>query len=141
MSKVSCIFCKFSENSSLIENQLFKATKELYVILSANPQTPGHSLVIPRNHFSQLINLPTNLSAQLFSESVMVGEQLKSLLKAKAFTIKVNNKLYQLEKNQGHISHIHFHIIPRYTEYDKLSKNPKKASPKKLAEILIKLKG
>ena len=126
-----CIFCKFANDLSLIPNQFITDTKDDFVMLSANPQTNGHTLVIPKKHFSRLIDIPTKLQNKLFIQSIKVGEDLKKLLGAKAYIIKINNELYKLESSdKQHIGHIHFHIIPRYKPGEKISNKPKKGSTK-----------
>lgn len=114
-----CVFCSFANNLNLISDKLIRQTKELYIMLDANPQSPGHTLVITRSHISRLVDLPVRLQAELLSEAIKMGEELKQR-GAKAYIIKVNNELYKLETlNKQHLGHIHFHVIPRYKAKEK----------------------
>lgn len=121
----SCAFCRIGQTHSLEKERKLSNGKEYFIILAANPQTKGHSLVIPKNHYSSLSRISKKLSGKLFHEAIRAGELLVNRLSARAYIIKVNNNLYQLEgKDKGHINHIHFHVIPRYKKGEKLAEDP-----------------
>lgn len=134
MKQIKCVFCKFSYNLNLIPHQLLANLKRSFIILSLNPQTKGHSLIIPKTHFNRLIDMPKELQGHLFSQAVKLGESLQVLLGAKAYVIKVNNELYKLESsNKAHVGHIHLHVIPRYKASEKIAENPPIVSTKSLS--------
>lgn len=128
----NCVFC----NLGLLNKvQVLEANKDYVLMLSSNPQTKGHMLVVPGIHASALKELEKDMVGLLFAKAIEYGEVLMKKLEAKAYIIKVNNKLYELEKGEGHISHIHIHIIPRYRADEILSTRPKNASIASLKEI------
>src|SRR3989344_612829 len=134
----NCIFCKFSKDKKLIPDQFLSEDKDSFVMLSLNPQTEGHLLVIPKRHFSKLSEVE-DLAGLLFNKAIAQGELLKKNLKATAFVIKVNNELYKLESGKGHVGHIHIHVIPRYKSDEYLPDLPEKASIKSLKLIQNKM--
>lgn len=132
----SCAFCRIGQTHSLEKERKLSNGKEYFIMLAANPQTQGHSLVIPKRHFDCLEDIPYRLLGLLFKQAIKVGKLLEKKLAAKAFIIKVNNKLYQLECNdKGHINHIHFHVIPRYKKGEKLAEDPVKVAPVELMRV------
>ena len=133
MKKPNCIFCQFAGPKKEKYRRLFESS-DLYILLSLNPQTPGHSLIIPKKHFNILSLVSPKEISKLFNQAVTLGEQLMAKLGAKAYTLKVNNNLYQIE-NSGHLEHIHIHVIPRYKKQEKISEFPKKATVNKLKLI------
>lgn len=139
MKQIDCIFCQIAENSHNTGQKKLFEDKDFYIILSTNPQTPGHSLIIPKSHYADLIKMPIAISNLLFKETIMMGELLKKKLRAKAYTIKVNNQLYQLEEDKGHVGHIHIHVIPRYKKTEVKEFSPKRASEDELSAILEKI--
>lgn len=138
MKQNNCVFCKFVADQALISGQRLLERDDFYLILSLHPQTSGHSLVIPKKHFATLSQIPVKLQGLLFQETIKAAELIQKALKAKAYVIKVNNNLYKLE-GQGHVGHIHFHIIPRYKKGEKLLEKSKQASKKTLMKVKNKL--
>lgn len=104
----NCVFCQIAkkEINSLIvgENELSLA------FLDIHPLSPGHTLVIPKEHktrFSQLEKKEILLLMNLVRE---ISVKIESNLKADGFTLGINDG-----KAAGQaIDHFHFHIIPRY---------------------------
>lgn len=136
MKQTSCIFCQISKNTDLVSERLLFNEKDYFVMLSLHPQISGHALLVPKTHFRALEEIPNQMQGFLFQQTIQMAKMIKNLLGAKAYLIKVNNELYQLEKdNKLHIGHIHFHIIPRYKAGEKLSEQPKKATKKELLVV------
>jgi len=136
----NCIFCSFSKDKKLIPDQFLSEDRDSFVMLSLNPQTEGHLLVIPKRHFSKLSEME-DLAGLLFNKAITQGEILKKNLKAKAFVIKVNNELYKLESGKGHVGHIHIHVIPRYKAGEVLADIPEKAPVTVLKSVQGRLLG
>lgn len=140
MSKMNCAFCKINQNTRDESYRVISSQLDCLIMLSLNPQTTGHSLVIPKNHYSSLSKIPKKLSGELFYEAIRAGELLVNRLSAKAYIIKVNNNLYRLEgKNKGHINHIHIHVIPRYFQEEVLEESPQRISKDELTEVKNKI--
>ncbi len=133
MKQNKCIFCQIVKNNSLAKAQMLFQSKYYFVMLSLHPQIEGHTLFIPKVHYSSLKGIPNKTQGFLFQETVKIAEKLKNSLKARAYTIRVNNELYLLEKDDKmHIGHVHFHIIPRYKKEEKLIEEAKEATPEAL---------
>lgn len=135
-----CIFCEFGRKPSLIPNQFLAESRNSFAMLSYEPPTKGHLLIVPKKHFDSLKDIPKNLVGVLFNEAIGYGEILKNKLGAKAYVIKVNNELFKLEANKGHIGHVHIHVIPRYKKGEKME-NPKRVTDKTLRLVNLRLTG
>ena len=61
ISQDNCIFCKIIAGKipshTIYEDEQFK------VILDVGPATRGHALIIPKNHFTNLYELPEEMAA------------------------------------------------------------------------------
>ena len=119
-----CIFCKIIKgelpSKTLYEDDLAK------VIMSIDPVTNGHLLVIPKTH---QVNI-TDISEDFISHSFKIIKNelypmLKDKLNCEGLTILENNFLGQ------EIKHFHIHLMPRYQ-----NDNAEPTSNKELLEDL-----
>ena len=110
ISQDNCIFCKIIAGKipshTIYEDEQFK------VILDVGPATRGHALIIPKNHFTNLYELPEEMAAD-------------AMKLAKKLMIKMTEKLhcdgFNVIQNNGEVAgqtvfHFHMHLIPRYKE-------------------------
>jgi len=105
----NCLFCNVPKDRIIIENDNFIA------ILDKYPKQEGHTLLIPRRHFSSIFEMT---DAEL-PDFLLIMQQVKSYLDGKFMPDG-----YNIGSNVGlvagqSIMHCHFHIIPRY-ERDRL---------------------
>lgn len=105
-----CIFCKIA-NGEIPSKTLYE-DEEFRVILDLGPATKGHALILPKNHYANLYELPEDTAAH-------------AMLLAKKMAIKMTDKLhcdgFNLVQNNGEIAgqtvfHFHIHLIPRYKD-------------------------
>lgn len=136
MEKIKCVFCSLK---SINKEQILEVNEDYLILLSLHPQTRGHLLVVPSVHFNNLRDISKNLLALLFNKAIEYGGILEKTLGARAYMIKVNNKLYELEKSSGHVGHIHIHVIPRYNTEDKIVEIPEKAVLNDLQNVKEKI--
>ena len=106
--KNDCIFCAIAEG----ESPSFKVYEddEVLAYLDINPFTKGHTLVIPKQHRTGLLDAEDSLLASVLPKVKKVAAHLKSALPCDGFNILQNNG----ESAGQTVRHIHFHIIPRY---------------------------
>jgi histidine triad (HIT) family protein len=103
-----CIFCKIANRE--IPTEKFIYEDENFVAFSdANPRCEGHTLVIPKKHFKNLLELDDETSAKYISVLKKVGKILMEKYNAPAFNVFLNNGK---EAGQA-VWHTHFHILPR----------------------------
>ena len=105
-----CVFCKIVSRgipaSVVFENEWVLA------FLDVNPLAVGHVLLIPRDHFERLSELPTGLAGQLATAIPHLGRALLSV---------TNTEGYNLLVNEGTVAgqvvpHVHYHFIPRQSK-------------------------
>ncbi len=130
MKKDDCIFCKIA-NGEISSKALYE-DEEFKVILDLAPATKGHALILPKEHATNLYELPEELAA-------------KTLVLAKKMAIEMTDKLkcdgFNLVQNNGEIAgqtvlHFHMHLIPRYvSDGQKINWVPGDVSQEELEEI------
>ncbi len=110
MRQNDCIFCKIA-NGDIPSKTLYE-DEEFKVILDVGPATRGHALILPKNHYANLYELPDETA-------------VKVMLLAKKMAVLMTEKLgcdgFNLVQNNGKaagqtVFHFHLHLIPRYKE-------------------------
>jgi histidine triad (HIT) family protein len=104
----NCVFCEISAGrapASLVhEDPLVTA------LMTINPANPGHTLVVPKKHVTNLADLGERLGAHLFNVTVIVAEAVKkSGVRCKGVDLFLSNG----EPHQE-ILHLHMHVVPRF---------------------------
>ena len=103
-----CIFCKIA--SKEIPAKILVETESCIGFLDAFPLARGHALVIPKNHYEKLQDLPTDINTEVFSTVHSLISRVDSL--TGATLMAVHNG-----KDSGQeIPHVHVHLIPRSSE-------------------------
>lgn len=110
MKDQNCIFCKIA-NGEIPSKTLYEDEK-YRVILDLGPATKGHSLVLPKEHFANIYEIPADWAAG----AMEIGQKIAIRMKEKLHTDGAN-----LVQNNGEIAgqtvhHFHLHIIPRYKD-------------------------
>jgi histidine triad (HIT) family protein len=103
-----CVFCKIVRGEIPIENFVYE-DEDFVAFLDANPRCEGHTLVVPKKHFKDLLELDEETSARYISVLKKVGKILIEKYDVPAFNIFLNNGG---EAGQA-VWHVHFHILPR----------------------------
>lgn len=108
MKKDDCIFCKLA-NGDIPTNSIYE-DKDFKVILDAAPATRGHCLILPKEHFSDLLEADEAVLAKALPLARKIAKRQKDVLKADGVNILQNNGS---EAGQT-VFHLHIHIVPRY---------------------------
>ncbi len=127
-----CIFCKIIEKS-IPSKVLFENDKNL-AFLDIFPVSKGHTIVIPKNHYKNLEEIPNNELSELFEIVKKVSILIHKKLKVDGYNILQNN----FRAAGQVVNHFHVHIIPRSNEDGKFKLYiPKKqAKEEELNQIL-----
>ena len=105
-----CIFCKIMEgrapSSKVYEDDLCMAFMDI------QPVNPGHVLVIPKAHFSDLSDLPAEMGGHLFQVAQRIA---LSMPKTNIRNEGIDFFLAHGEAAGQEVFHVHLHVIPRYS--------------------------
>ena len=102
---MDCIFCKII--SKEIPAKILYEDDDTVSFLDAFPVAKGHTLVIPKKHFSQIQDMPENVNQKLFDTVHKIIPKTDSV-KGSTLVLIHNGK----ESGQE-IMHVHIHLIPR----------------------------
>lgn len=103
----SCIFCKIVVGE--IPSTCVLQTDRVIVILDVNPVAKGHVLIIPRDHYPQLRDLPDELAAHAGSLLPRLARAIVSAVGAEGSNIVINSG----DVAGQTVDHCHWHLIPR----------------------------
>ena len=110
MKKADCIFCKIANgeipSKTLYEDENFR------VILDLSPATKGHALILPKEHYDNLYELPEDTAAGVMKLAKKMAAVMTEKLQADGFNLVQNNG----ETAGQTVMHFHMHLIPRYEE-------------------------
>ena len=101
-----CLFCKINEGS--IPAEKLYDDNEVFVIKDINPQAPVHFLIIPKKHFSTILEVK-EADHEMIGSIYSVANQLakKSGLDQTGFRVVLN---CGAEAGQS-VFHIHYHLL------------------------------
>ncbi len=113
--KNDCIFCAIAAG----EIPSFKVYEDDLVLayLDINPFSEGHTLVIPKNHYTGLLDTPADVLKEIIVRVQKVAAHLKATLPCDGFNVLQNNGASAGQT----VPHIHFHIVPRCGTGGKIS--------------------
>ncbi len=108
MKEEGCIFCKIANgeipSATLYEDEDFR------VILDLGPATKGHALILPKEHYPNLYELPDELAEKAVLLAKKMITKMKKALDCDGFNVVQNNGAPAGQT----VFHFHMHLIPRY---------------------------
>ncbi len=100
-----CLFCRIA--SGEIEAEIVFEDEISIAFLDHRPLFHGHSLLIPREHYETLPDLPRELVEPYFSNAQLLSRAIPAAMGAQGSFVAMNNVVSQS------VPHLHVHIAPR----------------------------
>ncbi len=105
---MDCLFCKIINKQ--IPAQIVYEDSHALGILDIHPRAPGHTIIIPKIHAENILDLPDYALEPLFAAVKKITGVLKKTFNPDGFTIGINHG-----KASGQaVDHLHIHSIPRW---------------------------
>lgn len=102
---MSCLFCGIV-SSEVSASVVFDDDISI-AFLDHRPLFPGHCLLLPRNHFETLSDLPPDLVGPFFKNVQLLSRAVELAVAAEGSFVAMNNRVSQS------VPHLHVHIVPR----------------------------
>ncbi len=80
---------------------------DVVAFLDARPVFPGHTLVVPRSHYSTVAELPDGLPGRLWEAGARIAAAQRVALDAAGTFFGLNDVISQS------VPHVHLHVVPR----------------------------
>ena len=105
---MDCLFCKIIKG----EIPALKLYENEYVLafLDINPDSDGHTLIIPKNHYKDIDDIDEFTITEIFKAAKIIKKLLTDKLDCMGFSLVQNNGDVQ------EIKHYHLHIKPYYKD-------------------------
>jgi histidine triad (HIT) family protein len=104
----NCLFCKIARKE--IPSQTVYEDEWSLGFLDLHPISLGHTLVIPKEHAENIIDLPEEQVSRLFGAVKTITEAMNNAFKPQGFTIGINHGRISGQA----VDHLHVHIVTRY---------------------------
>ncbi|MDD2717841.1 MAG: HIT domain-containing protein [Candidatus Wallbacteria bacterium] len=107
---VRCILCAYENKDSIVELLDVHEGKSLQVACNLYPYNPGHIMIFPKRHLTDV----RELSASEWDELIMLQKKSMDILD-RIYSPKGFNLGFNVGEASGaSIEHLHLHIVPRY---------------------------
>ena len=102
-----CIFCKIAKGE--IDSKKVYEDESFFGILDVKPVVEGHTLIISKKHFKNILDVPSSLGGEMLDAIKKVGLDLIKEKSAEGFNVIVNTN----ESAGQIVNHFHAHVLPR----------------------------
>lgn len=105
---MDCLFCKIIKG----EIPCYKIYENEFVLafLDINPDSDGHTLIIPKNHYKDIDDINNNTLNEIFKAAKVVKKILEEKLNCDGISLLQNNGSVQ------EVKHFHLHLKPQYKD-------------------------
>lgn len=101
----SCAFCRITREEVSARIVFEDAISSAF--LDHRPVFHGHCLLIPKEHYETLADLPARMVEGLFRNAQLLTRAVESAMTADGTFVAINNRVSQS------VPHMHVHIVPR----------------------------
>lgn len=101
-----CVFCRIIAGEETVS--IVHEDDRAIAFMDIQPYTPGHVLVVPRDHHTDLFGVPDGLAAHCLAIARRLGPGIKRATGAAALNIFSANGA----AGGQDVPHFHFHLIP-----------------------------
>jgi histidine triad (HIT) family protein len=84
--------------------------EEILAVMDRYPATPGHVLVLPKEHIENIYAIPAELGARIMATAIAVAKAIKQKISIDGLNLIQSSELAAGQT----IAHFHLHIVPRY---------------------------
>jgi len=106
----SCPFCRIASHEQPAE--VLQEDEDALALMDLYPATPGHVLVIPKQHIENIYELPPELGAHLMVMAIGIARAIRQGLSPAGLNLIQSNETAGGQT----IPHFHLHIVPRYKD-------------------------
>lgn len=104
-----CAFCAIAQGESPDTIMVWEAD-DWVAFFPLGPATPGHTLIVPRDHVVDLWEVSPPLDTELIAASIQLGHAVRAALKPQGMNL-ITSSGHAAEQT---VFHLHLHIVPRW---------------------------
>ena len=133
---MDCIFC------SIVAGDIPAATvyedEHVFAFMDIAPANPGHTLVIPKQHYRNIFDMPAEVGSKIMKAAVPLANAIRTALNPDGLNLFQSNEAAGFQT----VFHFHLHLIPRW-EGDplaRLSWRPSEGDMEEIGNIAAKIR-
>ena len=131
MKDANCIFCKIANGD--VPSQTLYEDDNFRVILDLGPATKGHALILSKDHYANLYDLPEETAGEAMKLAKKMAAKMTKSLGCEGFNLVQNNG----DMAGQTVFHFHMHLIPRYqADGQKIGWKPQEVTQEELREVM-----
>jgi histidine triad (HIT) family protein len=136
MADPDCLFCGIVAGT--IPSETIDSDERTVAFMDINPATPGHALVVPREHSADLLEIgEEDLTATVLAAQ-RLAKRVKDVLNADGINL-INSCGAAAWQT---VFHFHIHVVPRYDDDPlKLPWVPEPGDSDEIASVAQRLRG
>ena len=136
MADPDCLFCGIVAGT--IPSETIDSDERTVAFMDINPATPGHALVVPREHSADLLEIgPEDLTAAILAAQ-RLSKRMEDVLEPDGINLinACGAAAWQT------VFHFHIHVVPRYEDDPlKLPWVPEPGDSEEIASVAQRLRG
>ncbi len=105
---MDCIFCAIVAG----EIPATKVYEDEHVLafMDIAPANPGHTLVIPKQHYRNIFDMPTEIGSKIMQAAILIANAIRAALNPDGLNLFQSNEAAAFQT----VFHFHLHLIPRW---------------------------
>lgn len=108
----NCIFCQIIKGD--IPSAKVYEDDEVMAFLDITQTTTGHTLLIPKNHVRNVLDMTDDIAKEVFARLPKVARAVQKATDACGMNIINNNETIAGQT----VFHAHIHLVPRFSDED-----------------------
>jgi histidine triad (HIT) family protein len=131
-----CLFCGIIAGD--VPGQIVDSDEHTVAFMDINPATPGHALVVPREHTADLMEISDEDLERTMVAARRLARKMEASLEPAGYNVLNACRPAAWQT----VFHFHLHVIPRYEDDPlQLPWIPRGAEPDEIAAVADKIKG
>ena len=132
---MDCIFCEIVAGN--IPAAKVYEDEHVFAFMDIAPANPGHTLVIPKQHYRNLFDMPTEVGSYIMQAAIPIANAIRVALNPDGLNLFQSNEAAGFQT----VFHFHLHLIPRW-ESDSIPSpwRPREGNPEEINGIAAKIR-
>ena len=132
---MDCIFCEIVAGN-MPAAKVYE-DEHVFAFMDIAPANPGHTLVIPKQHYRNLYDLPIEVGSKIMQAAIPIVNAIRTALNPDGLNLFQSNEAAGFQT----VFHFHLHIIPRW-EGDSLGSpwRPREGNMEEIGNIAAKIR-
>jgi len=105
---MDCIFCAIVAGD--IPSTKVYEDEHVFTFMDIAPANPGHLLVIPKQHYRNIFDMPAEVGSQIMEAEIPLASAIRKALNPDGLNLFQSNEAAGFQT----VFHFHFHLIPRW---------------------------